>query len=550
MNLSVPKRTGTYADTLQAIGLADLVYALCEEEPLISDRGPEFQISATEWKPEIWHAPDPGYPYIWDSKKEPQPPAGQILDYRREVEKRDAAREASKASAKARKRIKDRLQEQGAEAPDAPKPELALATILASMRKGWDGDRQLYRWLNEDRRRALLWTKHRLGLDRSQIADPEWSNTQFLNPITGKGVHSPKTVARAANAINPSLVDPFEDWLKLRAAFATMLAYRDGDDFKIFVLEPAQASPSTLTEIAAGLRKMNLWGGVKLDINAVLRCTAEMIRHSDVMANGPIRLKGRIPRDIVAGLRQAYFKSLGTAAALMGNALFPLPDWFVINTREEAGEMLDLISEFIGSENDSGCLGTLNEKFSDECSTLQQFRDWLSTGDLRDLLFFHAQFAVHLMQKRAKQEWNRPFSTTRLTILLSKRYAMNEIVTNLGFQSIARAIRNATIYSVGDTARRVKVSTQFGLAQKWKQKLRSGKADFVAAVADFVQQYNWEVINRLNRQYHVVQTTALDEIVHLIDAKGAEVVGLLLLAYGYAQAPATETKVPVQGENA
>ena len=549
MNLSIPKRTGTYADTLQAIGIADLLHALCEEEPLILDRGSEFQVSVKEWKPENWHIPDPGYPYIWDSKKEPRPPAGNILDYRQEVKRRDAAREASKANAKARKRVKDKLQEQGIATADAPKPELALATILASMRKGWDGDRQLYRWLAEDQPRALLWTKHRLGLDNSQVPDPKWSNTQFLNPITGKGVHSPKTVARAANAINPALTDPFDDWLRLRGAFATMLTYRDGDDFKLFVLEPAQASPSTLAEIAADLRKMNLWGGVKLDINAVLKCTTQMIWHSDVMANGPVRLKGLVPRDVIAGLREAYFKSLGTAAALMGDTLFPLPDWFRIDTREEAGEMLELISEFIGSENDSGCLGTLNEKFSDECSTLQQFRSWLSTGDLQDLLLFHAQFAVHLMQKRAKQEWNRPFSTPKLTILLSKRYAMNEIVTDSGFLSVARAIRNATIYSVGETAR-VKVSTQFGLAQKWKQKLRTGKAEFVAAVADFVQQYNWEVINRFNRQYHVVETTALDKLVNLIDAHGPEVVGLLLLAYGYAQAPATETKVPAEGGNA
>jgi len=555
MNLSIPKRTGTYADTLQAIGLADLVHALCSEEPLIVDLGSEFQVSVKGWNPESWGAPDPGYPYIWDSKKEPKPPAGQILDYRREVEKRDAAREAAKANAKARKHIKDKLQEQGVEAPEDPKPELALATILASMRKGWEGDRQLYRWLTENRPRALLWTKHRLGLDGSGLQDPKWSNTQFLNPITGKGVHSPKTVARAANAINAALTDPFEDWLRLRAVFAAMLAYRDGDDFKLFVLEPAQASPSMLAEIAARLRKMNLWGGVKLDINAVLRCTVEMIRHSDIMGNGPVHLKGHIPRDIIQGLRQAYFKSLGTAAALMGDTLFPLPDWFPINTREEAGEMLEIISEFIGSGDDSGCLGTLNEKYSDECSTLQQFRSWLTTGNLLDLLSFHAGFAVHLMRKRAMQEWNRPFSTERLTILLTKRYAMNEIVSNAGFISIAHAIRNATIYSTGDNAP-VKINTRFGLAQEWKQKLRAGKEEFFAAVADFVQQYNWEVIDgfertkRFKRKYHVVATKDLDELSGLIQSHSAETVGLLLLAYGYAQAPKTEVKVPAEGENA
>ncbi len=510
MILFVPKKTGTYADTLQAIGLADLAQALCGEAPLVVDLGHEFQISVKEWKPEGWSAPDPGYPYIWDSKKERKPPPGPSLDYRSEVEKRNAAREASKASAKARRRIKDRLQEQGLGAPEAPKPELALATILASMRRGWDGDRQLYRWLTQDPSRALAWTKQRLVANGSPVVpDPKWSNTQFLNPTTGKGVHSPKAVARGASAINAALTDPFEDWLKLRGVFIAMLAYRNGDDFKLFVLEPAEASPTALARIATDLRNLNLWGGVRLDIHAVLRCAAQLIRHSDVLANGPIRLKGRSPRDVIAGLRQAYFKSLGTAAALMGDSVLPLPDWFAMHTREEAGEMLEIIDEFIGSGSDSGCLGSLNESYSGEGSTLQQFRKWLGTGILRDLLSFHADFAVHLMQKRAKQDWSRPFSTSRLTILLSKGYAMNEIVTNPGFLSVAQAIRNATIYSVGENAP-VEISTRFGLAQEWKQKLRVGRGEFIAAVGDFVQQYNWEVINRFKRKYHVVGTEDLN----------------------------------------
>lgn len=551
MSLSIPKKTGTYADTLQAIGLADLLYELSGELPEIIDQGCDFKISTKQWEPGEWCAPTPGYPYIWDSKKEPKPPSGPFLDYRSEVKKRDILREALKsAAAQNRARIKNKLQEQGLEMPEAPKPELALATILASMRKNWEGDRQLYRWLTEDAPRALSWTKHKLGLDGSPTDDPKWSNTQFLNPTTGKGVHSPKTTARAPNAINPALTDPFEDWLKFRASFIAMLAYRNGDDFKLFVLEPALATSAMLAEIATDLRTLNLWGGVRLDIHAVLRCTEELILHSDLVGGGSAHLRGRTPRDLISGLRQAYFKSLGTAAALMNEALLPLPDWFNIRNRDDAEKMLAIIEEFIGQPGKAGCLAILQENHSDEGATLQQFRDWLATGSLHDFLSFHAEFAVHLMHKRDQQEWTRPFSTENLTFLLSKeKYSMNEIVTNPGFLSIARAIRNATIYSVGDRA--VEINTRFGLAQEWKQKLRSGKAEFIGAVADFVQQYNWEVINRLKRKYHVVGTTDLDELSRLIDLPGVgvETVGLLLLAYGYAQAPKTEAKIPAAGGN-
>lgn len=550
MNLSIPKKTGTYADTLQAIGLADLIWELCNESTVIVDQGSEYEISVKEWNPEAWRAPNPGYPYIWDSKKEQKPPLGEILDYRQELEKRDAVREISKLKAAARRKIKEQLQDQGIDEAEPPRPELALATILASMRKGWDGDRQLYRWLTEDRERGLRWIKHKLGTGTSQEDDPKWSNTQFLNPITGKGIHSPKTIARAANAINAALTDPFEDWLKLRAIFKAMLAYRDGDDFKFFVLEPARASPAMLAEITSAVRKLNLWGGVKLDIEAMLECTRMLINHSDVMANGPIKLKGRTPRDIISGLQQSYFKSLGTAAALMNDALFPLPAWFSIENLNEGNKMLDIIGELIGEADKQGCLSSLQESHSDEGSTLQLCRDWLATGRLNDLLSFHASFATYVMQKRSRQEWVRPFFTENLTFLLSRGYSMDDIVTNRGFLSIAHAIRNATIYSIGKNAP-VEINTHFGLAQKWKQKLRSGDTEFITAVADFVQQYNWEVIDGHERKgrprYHTIDTSDLDELSQLIKSHGAETVGLLLLAYGYAQAAKTK---PSTGENA
>lgn len=124
---------------------------------------------------------------------------------------------------------------------------------------------------------------------------------------------------------------------------------------------------------------------------------------------------------------------------------------------------------------------------------------------------------------------------------------MTQIVTNPGFINIARAIRNATIYSVGEKSFE-KLDTRFGLAQKWKQKIKGGKNEFLGAVGEFVQDYNWEVIHRRNRKYYVVSTTDLDQLAQLVtDDHQAETVGLLLLAYGYSQAPKTEAKVSGQG---
>lgn len=548
MEILISKKTGTYADALHAIGMAYLLHELCGESPQIKDEGSEFRVAVMNWAPERWKVPGPGYPYIWDSQKEDGRPVGDVLDYRAEVEKRKAIQEISKqkVKGKARKQLENQMLQQDLEKLDKPRAELVIASILASMRKGWDGDRQLYRWLIEDPARTLAWTKFRLKVAAEPVADPKWSNTQFLNPITGKGIHSTKTVAKSAGAINSELIDPFEDWLKLRACFKAMLAYREGDDFKFFVVQPSDIANTAIERVIAAVREMNLWGGVRLDILAILRATETLIAYSDLRPQGSIAIKGKSVQKVVAGLWQAYFKSLGTAAALMNNALFPLPDWFELQTPEDAAKMVTLIHEFIGPRDQAGCLSSLDVKHSDDGAILQQFRNWLNSGELSDFLSFGAAFAVHLMQRRARQEWARPCSTDNLTFLFSRGYNMTDIVSNPGFLSIARAIRNATIYSVGERA--VDIDTRFGLAQQWKQKIKGGKDEFLAAVAEFVQGYNWEVINRRHRKYHVVSTTDLDQLTQLVpDDSRAETVGLLLLAYGYAQAPKSETKVAAQG---
>lgn len=119
---------------------------------------------------------------------------------------------------------------------------------------------------------------------------------------------------------------------------------------------------------------------------------------------------------------------------------------------------------------------------------------------------------------------------------------MTEIIEDAGFQSVARALRNATIYalSVSNLNREVR----FGIAQKWKQKMKAGSEQFAAEVAEFVQAYNWETANRLKGKGHSVTTEELDSLICLIQTGPSEVVGALLLAYGYARAPKVEAGQP------
>lgn len=549
MEHAITKKTGTYADALEAIGLATLLEEIGYRRVTISDTGTEFCLrTANEVPPDDWSPPQPGYPYIWQRSKEAKPPFQWLVDYEDGKAKSEVWKKFQQVQRKSRGATKAKLENQAIEAPPQPPREYKTAAILASMRKGWDGDRDLAAWLHDHAGEVLGWIRENLeGRSRSSER-PGMSNTQILNPISGKGISASKTEWRAPGSIPSALIDPFAEWMKLRGLWAGMLPFRTDEDFKFFVIEPAMITPGGLRTVRDSMDALNLWGGVRLDIESTFRCVEILIQHSDVVRpddTTAISLRRLTPRKVIAGLRQAYFKSLGSAAALMNDALLPLPDWFALDTQDDANDYLEIIAEAIGSVEGSkrtvGCLGSLEEKHSDDGEILQQYRRWLLTGELPDLLEFHHKFAVHLMHRLSRNEWAKQFSTSVLDTLLVKGYARKEpmlkaIIENKGFKSIARAIRNTTVYAIGLENREVR----FGLAQKWKQKIRAGNNEFAAELGEFVQAQNWEVVHQLKGNGHIVETADLDAVLGLIEEYGAELVGSLLLAYGYARAPKVE----------
>jgi len=142
------------------------------------------------------------------------------------------------------------------------------------------------------------------------------------------------------------------------------------------------------------------------------------------------------------------------------------------------------------------------------------------------------------MTRKSKKEWVKEFTTENLTILFERGYGMKEIVENPGFLSIARGVRNCTIYAASLGGREI----HYGLAQQWKQKIKGGFKEFIPALCDFVQTQNWEVESRLNGKGHTIRKEDLDSVMGLIEKHGAELVGMLLLAYGYARAPKIESE--------
>ncbi|MDA8097080.1 MAG: hypothetical protein M0028_05875 [Clostridia bacterium] len=570
MRWVVPKQTMTYAETLQAVGLGSLLEEITGSEVRLVDGGERYVLESEELPPySEWPRITPGYPFIFLKADGTMPP-GEILDYEREREKAKRLQEFRKAAGTQKGKMASALQEQGGGEPPKPVSEYKMASFLASMRKGWVSDKHLFLWIQANSDNIRAWVSDCMGIAESPDTStdvPKISNSQVFNPISGKGVHRPKPDSTAPGSISSEVVDPFAEWMKFRGAYRCMLPYRHDKGFKVMVIEPTDIIVSHLAILYSRLRELDLWGGIRLDIESTLRLTEILILHSDVMGN-QIPLRNRLPREVVRGLHQAYFQSLGTAAALMNYHFTAMPSWFPIHDRDDANAFLGIIREHIGDRRGevvAGCLSSLEEKRSGDVPVLQQYRKWLTTGQIRDFLDFCYGFALHQIQRRSQDKWVKMMTTENLNILFGRGYKMLDIVENQGFQNVAKAIRNATVYALMDSKQKKggRREVRFGLAQQWKQKIKGGNDEFVAALGDFVQQYNWESENldaaAKDRpaggwKSHKVNAGDLDQVIRLIYGKGdkgAELVGMLLLAYGYARTPkadATEAEPEATNE--
>jgi len=546
LEILIPKKTGTYADSLCAVGYASLLAELRDSSSNIEDVGHSYRVICEEGTPpEDWKPPSPGFLYIWRRKKGLRPLGSQVMDYEQEQALAEAAKK-SRSIAKAKKKVIEALEEASDVAVPANDPEYRFAAIIESMRSSWSSDLALYHWIYENPSACLTAIRARINGDNQKF-DAKWSNSQLLNPSTGKGIHASKTIAKGAGSF--TLTDTFEEWMKVRGLWASMLGFRSGGDFKFFAISPGRITLGHLTKLRNELRDLGMWGIVRLDIEAMLRLLQSLMLHSEYKEKGGIPIQLFTPNQVVQGLQFALFKKLGMGSALMNDSILPLPSWFAVNDGDDVDAYLEICSEPFGSEKGKyGPLSALKDDHSDDVELLQKYRRWLTSGKLKDLLEFHVSFAPHLLQRLTAGP-AQAFQSQILHLLLLKGYPeVKDIIESPGFQNIARAIRNTTIYAAGMKSSNRDV--RFGFAQKLKQRIKAGDREFLAELSDFVQQQNWEIVHRLKGRGFQIQIadSDLNDIVGLTEKYHAELVGMLLLAYGFSKADKVVDKGEEGGE--
>ncbi|KKM10611.1 hypothetical protein SY88_13180 [Clostridiales bacterium PH28_bin88] len=543
----IPKATQTYADTLFALGVADLVLSLAEGDVTVKDAGSGYEIiPAVELDQEsVSQMPiSPGYPYLKVKQDSNAPQVGEVIDYDQEKQIEQIYREFVEVRQKGKNSGRNQPVNLDVEdEPPRPRHDLQVLKTINALRAS-DAYSKMYRAVEGCTEIGILVgnrLQHLAELSTGSYAHDEpatltstASTLQLFNPISGKGVHRPKPDGTSVAQFPKKWVDWFQEWMKYRGMQIGMSAYRVGDDTKVMVLVPGDIPVNEVRALREDLLRQRLWGNIHLEINASLLLAEMLVKHSAEYAEGYSRLKmrNRRPNDILKGVQAAYFKSMGNVSAVMNISFLSLPGWLPVSDRASAEALLDILEEH------RVCLRALDESHSDEVRLLAQYRDFLSGGILMDFLYFLADFAPFIMRRLEQRKWVKRFSVINLRrMVMACDVGLKEIVDNEGFQNLATAIRKATVNAQYRKAQgNNDFEIHYGLAQEWKRKVKF-KTELVAAICDFVQQYNEEnarhVEQKRERRKSITKED-LDQVIGMIEDKGPELVGMLLLAYGYA----------------
>lgn len=561
----MPKSTGTFADTLAAYGLAAVLSEIIEratkrwsgQKVWIRDAGPYYTIELPlelreEWvdKCEFFSLAKP-----IRTRSQPVRQVRDTCDLDEGWERFRAFQKAQDALKKTAKREANEDSQLRAQLDDLkPTPEFWTMAFVGERKMQavqiynaailqWHATRKHF----TENLKTILKLAATPDVDVDAVAK-EWSETvppnglkvklsasQMFNPIQGKGQNRAK-----ADKLEMGNLDSFwlVEFLKAVGLWKCMVprTVRNSDDRKAYVLAPIALTLGAHDQVFQKFAE-RLWNdtSVKMDITASLLYTQVLLERSEAGQQDELDFEGRGPEDVVAGLHVATYKLLSRQAYTMMNLGFiGLPRWTgEVKTRKRVQELKEVIEEHLG------VIRNIDEERSDGYTLLVRYRDFLS-GQQLDLFFDFAigysRYLTHELEQR--HFWVKPFTTQNLwRLFMGTEPQFREIVENEGFRRIAYAIRHSTVIPQYLKDKEGLYDVRYGLGTELKRKSAYPK-DFLVALSNFLHEYDRENAQKAEtkgqQRRKNVRDGDLDEIVRLVDKFGSEVVGNLLVAYGYA----------------
>lgn len=398
---------------------------------------------------------------------------------------------------------------------------------------------------------------------------PDSTCQQLFNPDQGKGQNRVK-----ADGLSVGNMDNFwlVEFLKMVGFYEAAMTrtVKGGKDRKTFVVAPRKLDYAKHTDLMSRFRASMraAENSIRFDILASLRYTRTLIEYY-LEPEAPTEpwLQGiYYPAQEVSGFRTAFYKDLGNAVATMNLAFVALPGWVKIDSHDDAAEYVRLLAEQPSPRQFSFIqfVRQFEEKNSDAYRLLQYLRDFVSGGDRasNDLKFnlkaffrFTAAFAGYYMGMKERNKYVvalTPAFIDRIMLAMSEEMKLYEIIINEGFQNVAYAIRQSTVVAQyrkkqGDR----KYDVRYGLGQELHRKARYPN-DFMIGLSEFASKYNAEnaqvMETRPGPYRRSLQTSDLEAIAYLIDECGSELIGNMLVAYGYARSPRKDEDPALQDE--
>ena len=553
----VKKRTGTYSDTIEAFGLANLLNELQSRlnlprpKLLIEDKGLYYEIIS---KPEITSEDIfrlgyfPFFQYV--ARQSTETFEEDYFDYplqrKYKKERQEFIQKAYKefsGKEKAqllRKRLNKIDQIYSEEKHINPELDVYSQIVTNNNFTGFD---KLYKniSLNKEKFPKILkaildyYSNNEVKLTSKVLNSFNESVTalQIYNPTTGKGQNKGK--ARGASA-GPVKLSWIGETMKISGALSNMLCQLvkvgSSYDLKVVVPDFKKAEYSKQKQITLGFKK-NIKGNtpLKVDILNLLIVNKQLIENTDEYANFKAK-------NILSGLLSAYQKDLGQNKAVVNIARLQTPDFIEFNTEYEAKDWVNIIQEFIN------IVSGINEK--DDAATgaiegLSFLRNFLTSTHFPSWEHFIFWYSDHTMSSLSKNKYTLQFKVITLNKLFRNmtmnNLKLSEIIDNEGFQKVAYAIRKSTVTLQYTPKEQRKFEIRYGLAQMLQNKSKS-TSDLADFIGEFIAIYNAETARYDEKTGNAlranVRENELDQFYALLDKYPSKVIGALLASYGFA----------------
>lgn len=378
-----------------------------------------------------------------------------------------------------------------------------------------------------------------------KLIDEKPTSQQLYNPNQGKGLNRGK-------ANNATMGNLYSNWIaetmKTSGALSSMICQYvkvgSSYDLKIYVPEFNDISLIEAEKILLNFKKhLKSTSPVRLDIINMLDFTEKFIKET------PEYNKGKV-KNTIKGFHSVYQKDLGQNKAVANIAFIQTPDFVEYKSKEQGIEWIEILNQ------QKAIISNIVE-LGDSLQGLQSYRNFLgSIGNTALVHFskFNYWYAGYLMQQLAKK--NRFIRTFKIEHL-NKFYknmepTLIEIIQNDGFKAVAAAIRKSTVSLQYTPKDQRKFEIRYGLAQQLQNKSKS-KIDLATFIGEFIGTYNSETGRNAEKNagkaFRVnVKDGDLIKFYEILDITSPRLVGALLASYGFALSSKEKVEEPAANE--